>query len=142
MTFSQFLSQREGPVPRFLEEANGHDLWPAESNHLEDFEGFLYAHSAEPVETIEELRAVWREYAAEPSNRGAKHHLDLVLARWRDYAAHLQRCALHTDSCPVGEELFEAALDESDFSNLESSSTSACCDPDDATDADLAPADA
>jgi hypothetical protein len=142
MTFSQFLSQREGAVPRFIEEANGHELWPAESSCLEDFEGFLRAHAAEPTAAVEELRAAWREYALHPANRGAKHHLDLVLARWRDYAAHLQRCVRHADTCRVGEELFEAALDESDFSNLDSTATSACCDPSDATDADLAPADA
>ena len=142
MTFTEFLSQREDLRLRFLEEAHGHHLWPRASTCLEDFEGFLHAHSAEPAEAVEDLRAVWREFASEPTSRGAKHHLDLALAMWRDYASHLQRCVRHADTCRVGEELFEAALDESDFSNLDSMATSACCDPSDATDADLAPANA
>jgi hypothetical protein len=143
MTFSQFLSQSEGAVPRFIEEANGHELWPAESTCLEDFEGFLRAHAAEPDEAVEELRAVWREFALHPANRGGCLRFDLALASWRDYAAQRRRCVRDRELCSVVEDLFEVALEESDFSDLAAADCPATsCDPDDERGSALEPSPA
>ena len=118
MTFDEFLSQRGGSYLAFLEEHQRHPLWPASSDSLDDFECFLRAHAEQPTEAIEALRGVWRAYSLHPANHSARLRFDLALAAWRDFAAHHRRCTRDSELCCVGDELFDAAIEESDFADL------------------------
>ncbi len=119
MTFTQFLRRPNDNfnTPSFLQLARHDELWPAQSNRLEDFEAFLTIRLEEECEgAIAELRAVWRVFADENQPKGAKHDLDLALAAWRDYAAHFRTCTRSaSDRCQVAAELMERALEESRF---------------------------
>jgi hypothetical protein len=121
MNFNQFLYEQTNPRSGLIELARQHPLWPAESDALEDFEAFVRAHVEEsPDLMVLELRGLWQDFAQASSLVGGRHHLDLALAAWRDFAAHLRRCS-HSpaDGCEVAEELLERALEASDFADLD-----------------------
>jgi hypothetical protein len=121
MKFAQFLSQLD-PAPSFLPEVIDHPMWPEFSNSLEDFESFLRIHCDRPLdEVITEVRDLWGDFAREHPE--AKHHLDLALAAWRDYAAHLQTCEDGVlERCEEADELLEHALEVSRFDDLDGAS--------------------
>ena len=117
-TFSDFIHAHRDAWPLLLREAERHPLWPTGSSLLDDYEVFLRVHVEDPADlAVEELRSLWRSFAI--ANPEERHHQDLALAAWREYAGHLRRCDHDPASvCEVADELLENAIEESVFANL------------------------